>query len=589
MLAALLVWGYAENWSEILRLHGVDIGYVMMADAAELQKYYPSYYWAIYTASRIIRFGIPLSILGAIAFVPRLRKFASRTLAKVWTKDTGVVKGIIVPLFATFGISMAAYYGLTPMSSGPFKYQLILAQSWLFLNLLNALLSVLFSREEVLFRCRKFLFEPQLPYALAIFRILFFTYVAYLYVFHLNGSHLGALEKVHLPFIGWLIDTLPVTPTIYGWVTGIGTVAALFVAVGYRTRLFLIINAPTIFYAVASLNFFGKLAHQHMVIWISWIMAFSPCFDVLAIDARKNAASSVLKRPVYSFHLRVIWLHFGLVYLFAGFYKFWICGFDWALTNSMINQVQIEWFEHFDKVSSWRLDKFPKLLMVGGVAVIFFELAYPFLLFHRKLRWVSIFGGLIMHNVLGKVMYIAFLTLLQVFYVVFIPWNFLLEKFGFIKNKFDTDLTLPKLKTWGIIGPLFILGMNTLFGIFNINSYPFSVYPVYAEIVPDNVKYFEYRPLDKGLEELNARVEGKDFGFKWERYSRTEYHMIRMWEGGNGIDSVGVRTMWKRWQLDVPTLAQVDSVDIFVVERPLDPAKKDLRVSEKYLMTILSE
>ncbi|MBL4587154.1 MAG: hypothetical protein JKX84_08890, partial [Flavobacteriales bacterium] len=288
----------------------------------------------------------------------------------------------------------------------------------------------------------------------------------------------------------------------------------------------------------------------------------------------------------YGFHLKIIWLHFGLIYFFAGYYKLWICGFDWALSGSMVNQVTIEWFENYDKIPNIRIDQFPTFLKVSGFMVILFEMTYAFLLFDRRTKWISIFGGLAMHNFIGKFMYISFAAMLQVFYVVFIPWNKILQKLKLIKLKLPDAPELPRLSSVAIVGPLFILFMNLIYGVFNISSYPFSIYPVYAELVPDNVKYFDYRILDKKNKELDFREEGKKHGFRWENYSRSEYHIIRMWEADLGLDSVGVRTMWKRWQLEVPTLANIDSVDVYVVERSLSPEKADERLSEKYLMSI---
>ena len=240
-------------------------------------------------------------------------------------------------------------------------------------------------------------------------------------------------------------------------------------------------------------NVFGKIWHIQIMIWISWIMALSPCSDVLSIDALLKLVTR--DRP-YNFYLKMIWLHFGLIYFFAGFYKLWISGFDWALTDSMVNQLRLEWFEHYDKVPSIRIDKDPAFLMFSGLLVIVFELVFWLMIVSGKLRLVAVMAGLIMHRAIEKFLYISFFSTLEVFYVVFIPWNKLFQKIGLVEKR-KYNLVFPfewKLK---YIVPILVLVCNFCFGVLNINSFPFSVYPVYASIVPDTVQYFRFVPVDE--------------------------------------------------------------------------------------------
>lgn len=251
----------------------------------------------------------------------------------------------------------------------------------------------------------------------------------------------------------------------------------------------------------------------------------------------------------------------------------------------MVAQVQIEWFEHYDKVPAFRIDKWPVFLMVSGLAVILFEICYPFLLFGKRTRWASIIGGLVMHQSIGKFMYIAFENL-QRMYLVFIPWNWILLKLN-LKQPPDPLETTLNWKSFRLLVPMGFLTVNFTFGCFKINSYPFSVYPIYAEIVQPNVKYFEYRVQDKGFKDLDVRGEGKAANFRWEDYSRIEYYLIRDHKNSGKLDSVGVIAPWKRWKVGVPDLRNIDTIDVHIVERPLSPDESDVRLSDKYLMTIV--
>jgi hypothetical protein len=426
------------------------------------------------------------------------------------------------------------------------------------------------------------------PHALAIFRMLFFGYLFFICCGFAYDAHLiGTLDKQPLPGVGWLIEIIPVNPTLYITACIIGALFSLISVVGYRTRLFMILNAVCVFYVVATPNFFGKLWHQQIIIWIAWVLAASPCADVWSLDAKLGRVRADDANSGYGFHLRIIWLHLGLIYLFGGFHKLWVSGLDWALADTVVNLVTIEWFEHYDKVPWPRVDRFPTLIKVGALITIAFELAYLFLLFKRSWRWLAIGGGLLMHNLLGHFMYISFFGLLQVFYVVYIPWNWILEKLHLLKEFELPEVPRPRWLSATLAVPVFIFCMNFMFGVFRISSYPFSVYPTYTDVVADTVAYFDYRVLDNGKEQLDFREEGKRYHFRWENYSRIEYSIINQYQQGGTLDTAAVRTMWRRWQLEVPPLAEVDSVMVFVKYRYISPDSTRIPLPPEYLLTIV--
>ncbi|MBL4587155.1 MAG: hypothetical protein JKX84_08895 [Flavobacteriales bacterium] len=584
-----ILWVRSEYWPFVFQIGAIDVISVFRSPPQDLRPYFPNWYRHIFFLGQLMQYGFPI-IVGFILL--KWRGFRRQILvpaASLWTKESSFVKFIALPASITFVLTLAFYLFLRPQSSHPYQFQLQLIQLFLSVNLFSLALGIFYNGAEWYKRLVGFLFKVQQPYSLAITRILYFIYSINLYLMlYLDGrsDHIGVLKKASLPMIGWLIEILPITPEIYTGICYLGGFFSFMIVIGYKTRFFLLLNAISVFYVVAAPNFFGGFVHDQLVIWIAWILAASPCADVLSIDSWKSKTNLISSKKNYGFHLKIMWLHFGIVYLFAGFYKLWLCGFDWALTNSMINQVQIEWFEHYDRVSELRLDLYPTLLKIGGLGVIVFEFIFILLLFDRRTKWVSIIGGLTMHKTLGKLMYISFFHTLQVFYLVFIPWNQILKKLKWIKpfpiaKNHMFSLKKPK---YGI--PVFILAMNFVFGVFNINSYPFSIYPVYAEIIGDNVRYFEYHILDEGKTHIDARLEAKKYGFKWEDFSRIEYYLIRDRHNGLGLDSAGVRKMWLRWKLGVPSLSSVNSVDVYIVERPIAPEKKHIRLSEEYLMSI---
>ncbi|MFT4545109.1 MAG: hypothetical protein ACI9EQ_001579 [Bacteroidia bacterium] len=575
-------FGYTFN----LALFGYDLGYLLNASRAELEQFFPNFATVIYVTGWLIRYVIPFALIVLCLMV--LRKMVVAVINK--QSNSLSLYSLPMTLITTLAGSLIAYYFVCPHNSQPVEFQILLARLFLVINVFVAAVFVIVYRLRVIEKIKTFLFAATLPYSLAITRILFFAYSVFIYltVFRFGkGPSFGQLDKVALPGIGWLIEIIPVNAELYAWFCYIGAGASLMVMLGFRTRFFMILNSIVIFYVVASPNFFGKLWHEQIVIWISWIFMFSPCFDVLSMDALRQPKKKIVEDSKYGFHLKLIWLHFGHIYFFAGFYKLWIGGFDWALSDSIVHLVQIEWFENYDVASSWRVDRFPTLLKLGGLAVIFFEMFYMLLLFGKRTRWISVLGGLTMHNLIAKVMYISFFWLLQAFYIVFIPWNWLLLKVGLVKRNLSLNHKPPSFYSASILIPTLILVCNIICGIFRIDSYPFSVYPVYCDILPKTVKYFDYRIQDDCCTEIDFREEGAKAKFRWEDFSRQEYEMIRQWNQSNLLDTAGVKKMWKRWQLGVPTLQEVDFVEVYVVERHLSPEMSSEFVSEKYLMKIV--
>ena len=583
LLSILLYLGifYLKEINELYVFFTFNISFLFTDYYSKLQDYYPKYFWFIFILTRSIKYFAPL-IIPYLLYRYRL-KIAIFLQQFKGEKHTFWLKNLIYFFFSNLIISLFFYVLFFHEN---FAAQLRISKTFLSMQIMSFALYFLFYYEIIFSKLKSFLLAPILPYSISITRILFFSYLLFLYlnVYIYNSSNFEGLQKIGLPNIEWLIALLPVNSSLYTMMCYLGAVACFFIIIGFKTRFFLLLNTVIVFYVVATPNFFGKLWHEQIIIWISWILALSSSFDIFSFDSLLSK-KAIAKKGDYGFHLKIIWLHFGIIYFFAGFYKLWLCGFDWALSNSMINQVHLEWFEHYNKIPIIRIDFFPNLLKIGGLLVILFELFYLFFLFNKKTRWISIIGGLIMHNTIGYFMYISFFYLLQVFYLVFIPWNSLLIKLKIVKQKVVKDSPLSLTK-WSVVIPLLILSINILYGIFRIDSYPFSVYPVYAVIVPETIQYFEYHILDKDYSELKVHELGKEQYFNWESYSRIESEIITKFENTNKLDSSGILQQWQRWQNGVPELNKLDSVEIWSVEVYLNPNKMNDTIKKEYLITL---
>jgi hypothetical protein len=430
---------------------------------------------------------------------------------------------------------------------------------------IQLLLYIRLNRDHLKAAWSNFIFEPSLPYNLAILRILFFGYLLFVYSAKLSTvlPIVGLQNRESLPFIGWLVHIMPVSPSLYTIMAYIGMAAAVGTLLGWKTRFFAVVNAITIFYVMATPNFFGKLWHEQLVIWLSWIMALSPMADVWSIDARLKK-QQVKRSASYSWPVKVIWLHFGLIYFWAGFYKIWDAGFDWALSKSMVSQVQLEWVQHYDKVPDIRIDQHPLLLHFGGILVICFELFFPLFIIVRNWRWIGITGGLIMHNLLGYFIYISFFHFLQVFYVFLIDFNRL-----FVKKEINE--VEENRKDWKVKLAILILVLNLFAGMFNVNSYPFSAYPKYSAIIPEKITFIRFNGESSGF---NCFEIAKRNQFRWEDYGWLEYEIIQLHESGKKVTSK-VADYWQIWKSKVPDLQHCAKVVVELCERPVSPESKD--------------
>jgi len=564
-----------------LELFGYNVGYFFSASKEDLATYYPRFFELIYYLGRLLKYGSFISVIILLLLSKPVRYLCAWIVSVYSELDLRPFAVKLLPVLMVLAVSVIFYFGLRVALLNPFDFQLNLTRAFLILTLLHLIGVLIFQFSYIKKSVSEFLLAASAPHSLAMFRILFFSYMTFMYVAYFpgwGGMFIGQMEIVPPLYTAWFWNNVPIDIDVYYAACYACAVISVFLVLGFKTRLLLVLHAVLCFYVITMPNVFGKIWHIQIMIWISWVMALSPCSDVLSIDALLKPVTR--ERP-YNFYLKIIWLHFGLIYFFAGFYKLWICGFDWALTDSMVNQLRLEWFEHYDKVPSIRIDKYPAFLMFSGLLLIVFELVFWLMIGARKLRLIAVIAGLFMHRAVENFLYISFFSVLEIFYVVFIPWNKIFQKTGLVEKR-KYSLVFPfewKLK---YVVPVLVLVCNFCFGALNINSFPFSVYPVYASIVPDTVQYFSFVPLD---EELDVWNEGELSGFGWENFTRDQYDVISSWESSGKLDTARVRHHWNLWKKGVPALSNVDSVNVFLVKSSLDPDERSNRL-EQYVMTL---
>lgn len=549
----------------------------------DFKKWFPRFYLGVYVAVIIIKLATVAFFAWLVFFLFRKRSFFKKlvdyngqtSFLPFVMIEGGIVVAVLCYYLAIYFIAKHFAHSINFM-----QVQLLIAHLFL-LHLVLQIVCVSLGRfEQIKAYLKRYILEPALPYNLAILRIVFFLYLINIYSAKLSTMlpTVSLSTKVALPYIGWLIDIVPVSADIYTYACYVGIVTALMVALGLGTRVFLIINAVACFYIMAVPNFFGKLWHEQLVIWISWFFALSRCYDVFSIDALIKRYP-VAKRPEYTYPVRLFWIQLGVIYFWAGYYKLWDTGFDWALSQAMINQVQLEWVQNYDQIPGLRIDHYPTLLHLAGLGAILFELSYPIWVLHRHLRWIAAVAGLAMHNTIGYFMYISFSSLLQVFYLAFIDFNVLFRK----KDSKAPAFTALSFGKTSLVICISIIILNCLCGMLSINTYPFSAYPKYSARIEDSLKIINFQCRHNPVDIFET---GKRNDFRWESYGWLEYNLIRNYEEGENVNAQ-LKDYWQIWQNHNPELCNCDTVDAWLVVRPVAPEGRFKKKTISQMGTII--
>jgi predicted DCC family thiol-disulfide oxidoreductase YuxK len=303
-----------------------------------------------------------------------------------------------------------------------------------------ALLGVALARRRWLAdAARRFFAAEGPPIDLAILRIVIFCLFAF-EVERSNTLFYSALpaELLMPPAgLGWLPRMLPIDPQV-GWAALLlFRVACVATVLGCFTRVSAVLAVLSGAWSLAIPQLYGKLNHDHHVIWFAALLAVSPCADVLAIDAvraaRRRADRGAVDPPgparAYALPIRVIWVLLGIVYFFPGFWKIWTTGFTWISADNLRNQMFLKWREFDGWTPMIRIDAYPPLLLLSAIGTVAFELSFIVLVLSPRLRAFAALGGLVFHNFCALFLKIPFISL-QVSYAALVEWGRVLPRLG---------------------------------------------------------------------------------------------------------------------------------------------------------------
>lgn len=581
----LLWYTWLIFWVESIMAPFLQYSFVLRASLAELKGWYPRFFWLIWL---VAHWGVYIGSLVLVLLIYRLRH-GLKTLSKKldyfkYPFSASYYENLAFHLrhIAQSLLVFLFFYGIgrlmaDQLGSNGFLYQKYLARSFvvvLFAYVLNVL-RVQWPQVQAFWQA--WWSAPTSPYPLAFLRILLFGFLTLYYLLQGPNWHVWMLnnEPAGLPLMNWAAPIFHSVLPFYTYLYGAGALVAFCIFLGIGTRYLLKIHALLVLFIIATPNFYGKLSHDQVFIWLPWVFTFSRCYDAWSVDAwwqkRRSQALAAYPSAEYSIPIRLVWMLLAVIYFFPGMQKLWQSGFDWALSDSMVFQMQTEWVQHYDQVPVLRLDHYPSLLKVGGLLLILFELSFPLLLLKPKTRWLAILGGLCFHNLAAQFMYISFYHL-QLVYLFLLPWEKL--------SLFQRDSTAPRASSEQPEKPglllktgLVIVGLNALCGLFFIHSYPFSSYPTYSNIVPGeiNLLYLEGYKQDGAL--IDILAVAKEAGFRREDTVIFEDQIIADWQAGEDIQEKADR-YWQLWCSKIPALTEIIHLKVYYHRTPVQPERR---------------
>jgi predicted DCC family thiol-disulfide oxidoreductase YuxK len=291
----------------------------------------------------------------------------------------------------------------------------------------------------ILCRIREFFAAATYPINLAVFRVvLFYTIFTSVDVSSVMWfSQIPAELRVAPQGLGWLLDYLPINVACAKAFSVLLLTSCLTGMIGLCTRTSALLVTVSSFYVLGIPQFYGKVNHYHHLLWFAAILAASRCGDVFSCDAIlaawRRADHGVTDPPgpsrLYALPLRFVWLLMGIIYFFAGFWKVWYVGVDWAWSDNLKFIMYAKWADLGGWTPVFRIDQYPVLCKLAALGAVGFEMSFVFLIFSKRFRLFAPLGGLVFHTMTEIFMRISFRSLLRC-YVAFFDWHAIFHHIG---------------------------------------------------------------------------------------------------------------------------------------------------------------
>jgi hypothetical protein len=222
----------------------------------------------------------------------------------------------------------------------------------------------------------------------------------------------------------------------------------------------------------------GFVFHYHHLIWFTALLAASPSGDALSIDSWYRAKKIAAPPPdaAYAIPIRTAWLLIGFIFFFPGYWKLAESGIEWIWSDNLRNHMYAKWiqFEGFEPL--FRIDRHPLLLRTGALFTVVFELAFVFLVFWKRTRWIAVLAALLFHAATRAFMALDY-SVLYPCYVVFFDFRPLL-------SRFIPEQDAEPRRAWPAIAvsSILVVGAFTAGALNDSRGWPFACYPTFQWI-----------------------------------------------------------------------------------------------------------
>jgi hypothetical protein len=326
----------------------------------------------------------------------------------------------------------------------------------------------------------------------------------------------------------WFVAVIPITPGVARVAQAICVFAALAAAAGLHARLALAVASVSGFYLFSLSQLSGWVWHDMHVLWMSALLAASPCDEALAFD--RGATRSPADHARYGVPAQFARALLACVYFFPGVHKLARSGIAWALSDNLAYQLYWKWTEH-GLTSPFRVDRVPGALQAGGLFVLAFEITFPVVLFVPRARIVYAAGGIVFHLLAWMLFRIPFASL-WLLYVVLLPneWIRAIER-RFARLDAASAVANDSRAAWWV-GSLLVIAAAVQGARGQMRAYPFACYPT-----------FEWR-AGREMPDLAIELERAD-GSRVElpRGHRTQRQWGEIWSLAGVNDPVDARRL----------------------------------------------
>jgi hypothetical protein len=227
-------------------------------------------------------------------------------------------------------------------------------------------------------------------------------------------------------WLGTLLLQLPISDSVVSALAYLTCGLGFLIAIGLWTRLALILGTLCTLYVLGVAQLGGAVWHCHHVLWFCALLCASPCADVWSVDAllrsRKNQTQYNRYGLCYGLPIRIGWLLLAAIFGFPGLWKLRGSGLAWIVSDNLRSQLHWKWVQSGGYLPWLRVDRFPLLCKLLAASVVGFELGFPLLLFHKRLRLLLIGLALLFHLGTWLLMQISF-SILWPCYAILVDWK----------------------------------------------------------------------------------------------------------------------------------------------------------------------